>query len=83
MSFLFLKNLLKEELYNSARRVARPKKLCEDIELAITGGPSVIWEFEWEKRVWNLDEINEVKAIKVRVLLHHLTWQCNDNLVYS
>ena len=42
MSFLFLKNLLKQELYNLARRVARPKKLCEDIELAITGGPSVI-----------------------------------------
>ena len=50
MSFLFLKNLLKQELYNLARRVARPKKLCEDTELAITGGPSVIWEFEWEKK---------------------------------
>ena len=30
-----------------------------------TGGPSVIWEFVWENRVWNLDDINEVKGIKV------------------
>ena len=31
-----------------------------------TGGPSVIWESLYGKnRVWNLDEINEVKAIKV------------------
>ena len=31
-----------------------------------TGAPSVIWEFVYGKnRVWNLDEINEVKAIKV------------------
>ena len=26
---------------------------------------NVIWEFVWENRVWNLDETNEVKAIKV------------------
>ena len=42
----------------------------ETLSASATGDPSVIWEFVWEiKSLYgkrNLDEINELKAVRVK-----------------